>query len=166
MLFRRQCIRGVSIWNQYRWQCGLRWYRPFRTIPEIYQHQAVSMPTYYCIRVLKRFDYRGAFLTAALGLAICPWKLLTGSNILLAVLSSFSVFLGPLTVRYLLSSDVNDSSFECLGHHDCRLSRGEAKQTSFDASVSTQLGFHLLFHVRCQLTSAFGMDLRCMATNA
>ncbi|RPD56817.1 NCS1 nucleoside transporter family [Lentinus tigrinus ALCF2SS1-7] len=40
---------------------------------------------------------RGAFITAALGLAICPWKLLTGTSVLLTVLSSFAVFLGPLT---------------------------------------------------------------------
>ncbi|RPD58302.1 NCS1 nucleoside transporter family [Lentinus tigrinus ALCF2SS1-7] len=40
---------------------------------------------------------RGAFVTAALGLAICPWKLLTGTSVFLTVLSSFAVFLGPLT---------------------------------------------------------------------
>ncbi|KAI0367930.1 NCS1 nucleoside transporter family [Pilatotrama ljubarskyi] len=48
------------------------------------------LPKYINIR-------RGSFLTAALGLAICPWKLLTGSSVFLTVLSSFAVFLGPLT---------------------------------------------------------------------
>ncbi|KAI0357099.1 NCS1 nucleoside transporter family [Trametes cingulata] len=48
------------------------------------------LPRYINIR-------RGAFLTAALGIAICPWKLLTGSSVFLTVLSSFAVFLGPLT---------------------------------------------------------------------
>ncbi|KAI0699509.1 NCS1 nucleoside transporter family [Cerioporus squamosus] len=48
------------------------------------------LPTYINIR-------RGAFLTAVLGLAICPWKLLTGTSVFLTILSSFSVFLGPLT---------------------------------------------------------------------
>ncbi|KAH9939657.1 NCS1 nucleoside transporter family [Epithele typhae] len=40
---------------------------------------------------------RGAVVTALLGLAICPWKLLGGSSTFLTVLSSFAVFLGPLT---------------------------------------------------------------------
>ncbi|KAH9849118.1 NCS1 nucleoside transporter family [Lenzites betulinus] len=40
---------------------------------------------------------RGAFVTAALGIVICPWKLLTGASVFLTVLSSFAVFLGPLT---------------------------------------------------------------------
>lgn len=44
-------------------------------------------------------DARGSFITAILGLVICPWKLLTGASVFLTVLSSFSVFLGPLTVR-------------------------------------------------------------------
>ncbi|TBU27109.1 permease for cytosine/purines, uracil, thiamine, allantoin-domain-containing protein [Dichomitus squalens] len=48
------------------------------------------LPKYLNIR-------RGALLTAALGIAICPWKLLTGSSAFLTVLSSFAVFLGPLT---------------------------------------------------------------------
>ncbi|KAI0822158.1 NCS1 nucleoside transporter family [Trametes gibbosa] len=48
------------------------------------------LPKYLNIR-------RGAFVTAALGIAICPWKLLTGASVFLTVLSSFSVFLGPLT---------------------------------------------------------------------
>ncbi|KAI0667409.1 NCS1 nucleoside transporter family [Trametes maxima] len=48
------------------------------------------LPKYINIR-------RGGFLTAAIGIAICPWKLLTGSSVFLTVLSSFSVFLGPLT---------------------------------------------------------------------
>ncbi|KAI0776926.1 NCS1 nucleoside transporter family [Trametes elegans] len=48
------------------------------------------LPKYLNIR-------RGAYFTAAIGIAICPWKLLTGSSVFLTVLSSFSVFLGPLT---------------------------------------------------------------------
>ncbi|KAI0631663.1 NCS1 nucleoside transporter family [Trametes polyzona] len=48
------------------------------------------LPKYINIR-------RGAFITAALGIAICPWKLLTGASVFLTVLSSFAVFLGPLT---------------------------------------------------------------------
>lgn len=46
-------------------------------------------------------DRRGAIITAVLGIAICPWKLLTGTSVFLTVLSSFSVFVGPLTVRPL-----------------------------------------------------------------
>ncbi|KAI0641777.1 NCS1 nucleoside transporter family [Trametes meyenii] len=49
------------------------------------------LPKYINIR-------RGGFLTAVIGIAICPWKLLTGSSVFLTVLSSFSVFLGPLTI--------------------------------------------------------------------
>ncbi|KAM5530588.1 hypothetical protein V8D89_015747 [Ganoderma adspersum] len=48
------------------------------------------LPKYLNIR-------RGALITAALGIAICPWKLLTGTSVFLTVMSSFSVFLGPLT---------------------------------------------------------------------
>ncbi|KAH9895754.1 NCS1 nucleoside transporter family [Cubamyces lactineus] len=48
------------------------------------------LPRYINIR-------RGAYLTAIIGIAICPWKLLTGSSVFLTVLSSFAVFLGPLT---------------------------------------------------------------------
>ncbi|KAI0325978.1 NCS1 nucleoside transporter family [Cubamyces sp. BRFM 1775] len=48
------------------------------------------LPKYIDIR-------RGAYITAAIGIAICPWKLLTGTSVFLTVLSSFSVFIGPLT---------------------------------------------------------------------
>ncbi|OSD00410.1 NCS1 nucleoside transporter family [Trametes coccinea BRFM310] len=48
------------------------------------------LPKYINIR-------RGSYITAAIGLAMCPWKLLSGSNVFLTVLSSFAVFLGPLT---------------------------------------------------------------------
>ncbi|KAI0641784.1 NCS1 nucleoside transporter family [Trametes meyenii] len=48
------------------------------------------LPKYINIR-------RGAYITAVLGIVICPWKLLTGASVFLTVLSSFAVFLGPLT---------------------------------------------------------------------
>ncbi|KAF5374313.1 hypothetical protein D9758_004633 [Tetrapyrgos nigripes] len=40
---------------------------------------------------------RGAFLTACVGLAINPWKLVNTANTFITVLSSFAVFLGPAT---------------------------------------------------------------------
>ncbi|EJU00535.1 NCS1 nucleoside transporter [Dacryopinax primogenitus] len=40
---------------------------------------------------------RGAYLTSIVGVAICPWQLLNVPSTFLTVLSSFSVFLGPLT---------------------------------------------------------------------
>ncbi|KAJ7082975.1 NCS1 nucleoside transporter family [Mycena epipterygia] len=40
---------------------------------------------------------RGAYITAVVGLAINPWKLLNSANTFITVLSSFAVFLGPAT---------------------------------------------------------------------
>ncbi|KAJ7166348.1 NCS1 nucleoside transporter family [Mycena crocata] len=40
---------------------------------------------------------RGAYITAILGIAINPWKLLNTANTFITVLSSFAVFLGPMT---------------------------------------------------------------------
>ncbi|KAJ6554889.1 NCS1 nucleoside transporter family [Mycena vulgaris] len=40
---------------------------------------------------------RGAYITAIVGLAINPWKLLNTANTFITVFSSFAVFLGPAT---------------------------------------------------------------------
>ncbi|CAD6582650.1 MAG: hypothetical protein CYPHOPRED_002088, partial [Cyphobasidiales sp. Tagirdzhanova-0007] len=40
---------------------------------------------------------RGAYITAAVGLAINPWQLLNTPNTFIQVLSGFGVFLGPMT---------------------------------------------------------------------
>ncbi|KAJ7465096.1 NCS1 nucleoside transporter family [Mycena latifolia] len=48
------------------------------------------LPRYLNIR-------RGAYITAVVGLAINPWRLLNTANTFITVLSSFAVFLGPAT---------------------------------------------------------------------
>ncbi|WOO78678.1 Transporter aclS [Vanrija pseudolonga] len=40
---------------------------------------------------------RGAYLTLALSVAMCPWSLLYGSNAFLSVMGGYGVFLGPIT---------------------------------------------------------------------
>lgn len=51
---------------------------------------AATFPQYINIR-------RGAYLTALLSIACNPWKLVNTATTFLAVLSSYSVFLGPMT---------------------------------------------------------------------
>lgn len=46
---------------------------------------------------------RGAYLTALLSISVNPWKLVSTSTTFLAVLSSYSVFLGP-TIGMMISS--------------------------------------------------------------
>ena len=51
---------------------------------------AATFPKYINIR-------RGAYLTAFLSIAVNPWKLVNTATTFLAVLGSYSVFLGPMT---------------------------------------------------------------------
>lgn len=51
---------------------------------------AATFPEYINIR-------RGAYLTALVSIACNPWKLVNTATTFLAVLSSYSVFLGPMT---------------------------------------------------------------------
>lgn len=51
---------------------------------------AATFPQYINIR-------RGAYLTALISIACNPWKLVNTATVFLAVLSSYSVFLGPMT---------------------------------------------------------------------
>ncbi|KAJ5298328.1 uncharacterized protein N7443_006448 [Penicillium atrosanguineum] len=51
---------------------------------------AATFPRYINIR-------RGAYITAAISVACNPWKLVNTATTFLAVLSSYSVFLGPMT---------------------------------------------------------------------
>lgn len=51
---------------------------------------AATFPRYVNIR-------RGAYITAAISVACNPWKLVNTATTFLAVLSSYSVFLGPMT---------------------------------------------------------------------
>ncbi|KAJ5731712.1 Allantoin permease [Penicillium malachiteum] len=51
---------------------------------------AALLPRYINIR-------RGAYLTALVSIASNPWKLVNTATIFLTVLSSYSVFLGPMT---------------------------------------------------------------------
>ena len=51
---------------------------------------AATFPKFLNIR-------RGAYLTVILSIACCPWKLVNTATIFLTVLSSYSVFLGPMT---------------------------------------------------------------------
>jgi len=51
---------------------------------------AATFPKYINIR-------RGAYLTALLSIAVNPWKLVNTATTFLAVLGSYSVFLGPMT---------------------------------------------------------------------
>lgn len=51
---------------------------------------AATFPKYINIR-------RGAYLTALLSIAVNPWKLVNTATTFLSVLSSYSVFLGPMT---------------------------------------------------------------------
>jgi cytosine/uracil/thiamine/allantoin permease len=51
---------------------------------------AATFPKYINIR-------RGAYLTALVSVACNPWKLVNTATTFLAVLSSYSVFLGPMT---------------------------------------------------------------------
>ncbi|RYP71977.1 hypothetical protein DL770_008039 [Monosporascus sp. CRB-9-2] len=51
---------------------------------------AATFPRFINIR-------RGAYLTALLSIAVNPWRLVNTSTTFLAVLSSYSVFLGPMT---------------------------------------------------------------------
>lgn len=51
---------------------------------------AATFPKYINIR-------RGAYITIALSIACNPWKLVSTATIFLSVLSSYAVFLGPMT---------------------------------------------------------------------
>lgn len=51
---------------------------------------AATFPKYINIR-------RGAYLTVLLSIAVNPWRLVNTATIFLAVLGSYSVFLGPMT---------------------------------------------------------------------
>ncbi|RPD53422.1 hypothetical protein L226DRAFT_317563 [Lentinus tigrinus ALCF2SS1-7] len=77
---------------------------------------------------------RGDFVTAALGLTIFPWELLlTGRSVFLTVLSSFAVFLGPLTICLrliiVIASDT-DGQPQASGPHGLPLLGSPPKQTS------------------------------------
>ncbi|KAL4810957.1 permease for cytosine/purines, uracil, thiamine, allantoin-domain-containing protein [Aspergillus unguis] len=62
---------------------------------------AALFPKYINIR-------RGAYLTMALSVAVNPWKLASTSTVFLTVLSSYSVFLAPMT-------GIMVSGFLCVG---------------------------------------------------
>jgi NCS1 family nucleobase:cation symporter-1 len=51
---------------------------------------AATFPTYINIR-------RGSYITALLSMVVNPWQLLATASVFLSVLSSYSVFLGPMT---------------------------------------------------------------------
>ena len=116
---------------------------------------------------------RGAYITAAIGIAICPWKLLTGTSVFLTVLSSFSVFIGPLTVRPFsfvspLLSPRGVHTFVCTyaGHDDIRLSARAAEEAPFVASVYAQRRFDLLLHSWGQHPCRRFVGLRRLASHA
>lgn len=70
---------------------------PFVTSAHIPTHNAyigfdlaATFPKYINIR-------RGAYITVLLSIACNPWKLVSTATIFLSVLSSYAVFLGPMT---------------------------------------------------------------------
>lgn len=74
--------RVVRIYNFY--------FKRFLLIISIGFDLAATFPRYINIR-------RGAYITAIVSIACNPWKLVNTATTFLTVLSSYSVFLGPMT---------------------------------------------------------------------
>lgn len=98
--------------------------------------------------------WRGAWITASIGIAICPWHLLSSGSKFVTVLSSFSVFVGPLTVslpdRFFSPPPAADA-FCDSGRHDLRVHRRAKEGAPPHPPLHAKQHVHLLVHLRRQL---------------